>query len=182
MKTSEKKWTSLMKKLSLILFSLLILLTLSNFSISSEKAVYGKAQVIDGDTIKINDKKIRLFGIDAPEKKQICQKIYMSFLIFNFQKEYKCGEKSILALSKKLKDKKIKCILEEKKDKYKRNIGTCYLKNQDINKWLVRNGYAIAYKRYSKKYILDEQYAKESKLGIWRGAFIKPEKWRRIMN
>ena len=51
-----------------------------------------------------------------------------------------------------------------------------------INKWLVRNGYAIAYKRYSKKYILDEQYAKESKLGIWRGAFIKPEKWRRIMN
>ena len=106
----------------------------------------------------------------------------MSFLIFNFQKEYKCGEKSILALSKKLKDKKIKCILEEKKDKYKRNIGTCYLKNQDINKWLVRNGYAIAYKRYSKKYILDEQYAKESKLGIWRGAFIKPEKWRRIMN
>ena len=57
-----------MKKLSLILFSLSTLLTLPNFSISSEKAIYGKAQVIDGDTIKINDKKIRLFGIDAPEK------------------------------------------------------------------------------------------------------------------
>ena len=182
MKTSEKKWTSLMKKLSLILFSLSTLLTLPNFSISSEKAIYGKAQVIDGDTIKINDKKIRLFGIDAPEKKQICQKIYMSFLIFNFQKKYKCGEKSTSELAKKLKNKKIKCILEKKKDKYKRNIGTCYLKNQDINKWLVRSGYAIAYKRYSKKYILDEQYAKENKLGIWVGTFIKPEKWRRIMN
>ena len=171
-----------MKKLSLISFSLSALLILPNLSISSEKAIYGKAQVIDGDTIKINDKKIRLFGIDAPEKKQICQKIYMSFLIFNFQKEYKCGEKSILALSKKLKDKKIKCILEEKKDKYKRNIGTCYLKNQDINKWLVKNGYALAYKRYSKKYVLDEQYAKKNKLGVWRGTFIEPEKWRRIMN
>ena len=113
-----------MKKLSLILFSLLILLTLSNFSISSEKAVYGKAQVIDGDTIKINDKKIRLFGIDAPEKKQICQKIYMSFFIFNFQKDYKCGEKSTSALTNKIKDKKNKCILDKKKDKYKRNIGT----------------------------------------------------------
>ena len=58
-----------MKKLSLILFSLSTLLTLPNSSISSENAIYGKAQVIDGDTIKINDKKIRLFGIDAPEKK-----------------------------------------------------------------------------------------------------------------
>ena len=106
----------------------------------------------------------------------------MSFLIFNFKNDYKCGEKSTSALSKKLKGKKIKCILQKKKDKYKRNIGTCYLKNQDINKWLVKNGYALAYKRYSKKYVLDEQYAKESKLGIWRGAFIKPEKWRRIMN
>ena len=45
-----------------------------------------------------------------------------------------------------------------------------------------KNGYAIAYKKYSKKYVLDEQYAKENKLGIWRGNFIEPEKWRRIMN
>jgi len=171
-----------MKKLSLILFSLSALLILPNLSISSEKAIYGKAQVIDGDTIKINGKKIRLFGIDAPEKKQICQKIYMSFLIFNFQKDYKCGEKSTSALTNKITDKKIKCILDKKKDKFKRNIGTCYLKNQDINRWLVRSGYAIAYKRYSKKYILDEQYAKENKLGLWRGTFMEPEKWRRIMN
>ena len=106
----------------------------------------------------------------------------MRFFIFNFQKDYKCGEKSTSALTNKIKDKKIKCILDKKKDKYKRNIGTCYLKNQDINRWLVRSGYAIAYKRCSKKYILDEQYAKENKLGIWVGTFIKPEKWRRIMN
>ena len=83
---------------------------------------------------------------------------------------------------KKLKDKEVKCVLEKNQDKYKRNIGTCYINNQDINKWLVNNGYAIAYKRYSKKYVLDEQYAKKNKLGIWRGAFIEPEKWRRIMN
>ena len=51
-----------------------------------------------------------------------------------------------------------------------------------INKWLVKNGYAIAYKKYSKKYVPDEQYAKENKLGIWRGSFTEPEKWRRIMN
>jgi len=171
-----------MKKLSLILFSLLIFFTVSNLAIGNEKIILGNAKVIDGDTIKINKKKIRLFGIDAPEKKQICKKIYMNFFIFTFQKDYKCGEKSALALSKKLEDKEVKCILEKNKDKYKRNIGTCYVKKQDINRWLVKNGYALAYKKYSKKYVLDEQYAKGNKLGIWKGTFISPEKWRRNMN
>ena len=171
-----------MKKLSLILFSLFILFILSTHSISSEKIISGNAKVIDGDTIKINNKKIRLFGIDAPEKKQICKKKYINFLIFNFQKDYKCGKESSLALLKKIGNRKVKCILEKNKDIYKRSIGICYIKNKDINKWLVKNGYAIAYKKYSKKYVLDEKYAKKNKLGIWRGTFVEPEKWRRIMN
>ena len=162
-----------------ILFNLLFFLL---FTPAFSEEIKGIATVVDGDSIKINKKKIRLFGIDAPEKEQICKKVYLSFFIFNFQKDYKCGEKSTLALSKKLKDKKVKCILEKNKDRYKRNIGTCYVKNQDINKWLVKNGYALAYKRYSKKYVLEEHYAKENKLGIWKGTFIEPEKWRRIMN
>ena len=69
MKKSEKKWMNLMKKLSLSLFSFLILFSFTIISFSSEKILLGKAKVIDGDTIKINKKKIRLFGIDAPEKK-----------------------------------------------------------------------------------------------------------------
>ena len=73
-------------------------------------------------------------------------------------------------------------IIKKNKDRYNRSIGTCYIKNQDINQWLVKNGYAIAYKKYSKKYVLDEQYAKENELGIWKGTFTEPEKWRRIMN
>ena len=162
-----------------ILFSLLFLLV---FTKALSEEITGKAIVIDGDTIKINDERIRLYGIDAPEKEQICKKIYLSFFIFNFQKDYKCGEKSILELSKKLNNKKVKCTLQSNKDRYKRYIGICYIKNQDINRWLVRNGYALAYRRYSKKYIPDEQYAMRNKLGIWRGDFIEPEKWRRIMN
>ncbi len=171
-----------MKKLSLSLFSLLIFLSFPTSLASEEKVILGKAKVIDGDTIKINKKKIRLFGIDAPEKKQICKKIYLSFLLFNLQKDYKCGHKSTLALLKKLKDKEVKCILEKNKDRYRRSIGTCYVDNEDINSWLVKKGYAIAYIKYSKKYELDEQYAKENKLGIWKETFIEPEKWRRIMN
>ncbi len=171
-----------MKKLSLSLFSLLIFISLPIVSLSSEKIISGNARVVDGDTIIINKRKIRLFGIDAPEKKQICKKTYLHFFIFNFQKDYKCGEQSTLALSKKIKNKKIKCILEKDKDIYKRLIGTCYAKSQDINRWLVKNGYAVAYKKYSKKYMSDERYAKQNKLGLWTGTFMKPEKWRRISN
>ena len=160
----------------------MIFLLLPTLSSSSEKIISGNAKVIDGDTIKINKKKIRLFGIDAPEKNQICKKIYLNFFIFSFQKNYKCGEKSTLALLKKIKDKKIKCILEDNRDRYGRFIGTCHVGNQDINRWLVKNGYALAYKKYSKKYLLDEQYAKENKLGLWKGTFMKPEEWRRISN
>ena len=68
-----------MKKLNLNLFSLLIFLLFPIISISSEKVILGKAKVIDGDTIKINQEKIRLYGIDAPEKKQICKKIIFKF-------------------------------------------------------------------------------------------------------
>ncbi len=54
----EKKWMSLVKKLSLSLFSILILLSLPNLSVSAEKIIIGKARVVDGDTIKINGKKL----------------------------------------------------------------------------------------------------------------------------
>ena len=171
-----------MKKLSLSLFSIILFSSIITSAISFEKIIIGKANVTDGDTIKINDQKIRLFGIDAPETKQFCKEVYLSFLIFNFKRDYKCGEKSTNALKKKIKSKNIKCLVQDKKDRYRRNIGICYLKKQDINSWLVKNGYAIAYRRYSKKYIMDEQYAEDNKLGIWQGTFMEPEKWRRIMN
>ena len=171
-----------MKKLSLSLFSIILFSSIITSAISFEKIIIGKANVTDGDTIKINDQKIRLFGIDAPETQQFCKEVYLSFLIFNFKRDYKCGEKSTNALKKKIKNKKIRFLIQDKKDRYKTYIGICYLKRQDINSWLVKNGYAIAYRRYSKKYIIDEQYAEDNKLGIWQGTFMEPEKWRRIMN
>ena len=54
----------------------------------------GIVKVVDGDTIRIANKKIRLLGIDAPEKKQLCKKTYLSIVFFSFEKTYKCGEVS----------------------------------------------------------------------------------------
>ena len=169
-----------MKKLSLNLFSIILFSSIITSAISFEKIIIGKAYVTDGDTIKINDQKIRLFGIDAPETKQFCKEVYLSFLIFNFKRDYKCGEKSTNALKKKIQGKNIRCLVQNNKDRYRRNIGICYLKKQDINSWLVKNGYAIAYRRYSKKYVPDEDFAKENKLGLWQGKFMNPEKWRKL--
>ena len=142
----------------------------------------GVPRIIDGDSLEINDNKIRLLGIDAPEKKQICKKPYfiISFwwTFFSFKKNYECGIMATNKLKKLIDNKTIKCI-SENKDRYNRYLSTCYLKKIDINSWLVKNGYAVAYRRYSKKYILDEQHAKKNKLGIWQGTFQNPEEWRK---
>ena len=149
--------------------SIIILLSLSLNVTASE--ISGIPSITDGDTIKILNKRIRFHGIDAPEKKQIC--------IVNF-KEYGCGEEATIALIKKIGGKSVTCELQNNLDRYKRYIGVCFLEDVDLNKWMVRNGYAVAYRRYSKKYIEDENYAKKNKIGLWSGNFIHPEKWRKL--
>ena len=79
----------------------------------------------------------------------------------------------------KINNSKIKCITSSK-DRYKRFLATCYKDKINLNKWMVRNGNAVAYKRYSKDYVRDEAYAKENKLGVWEGSFMMPEKWRKL--
>ena len=138
----------------------------------------GIPRVIDGDSLEINGNIIRLFGVDAPEKKQICKKPYFISSFFRLQKNYKCGLLAASQLEKLINNKPVRCI-SERKDRYNRYLSICYLKNKDINSWLVKNGHAIAYKKYSKKYILEEQHAKKKKLGIWQGTFQSPEDWRK---
>ena len=127
--------------------------------------------ITDGDTIKIINKRIRLHGIDTPEKKQICIKN---------TKEYSCGKEATDALAKKINGNQVVCKVQDRLDRYKRYIGVCFVGEVNLNKWMVRNGYAIAYRRYSKDYIKDEDYAKKNKLGLWAGNFIYPEKWRKL--
>ena len=136
---------------------------------SYSKDIIGFSTVIDADTIRIDKFKIRLEGIDAPELKQVCM---------NNNQTYFCGKVSKIKLQEKIGKKKVSCILTSK-DKYSRYLGVCYVERINLNKWLVRNGYAIAYKRYSKAYVKDEKFAKDNRLGIWSGHFIQPEKWRK---
>ena len=160
-----------------IIITLLVLL--SN-SIAEE--ISGIPKVVDGDTVHIDNYKLRLEGIDAPEMRQQCKKesFKISFFIgLTFYKDYRCGRVSKEKLITKIDTTEIKCI-SSSKDRYKRYIATCYKGKTNLNQWMVRNGFAIAYRRYSKKYVPDEVFAKENKLGLWQGKFMEPEKWRKL--
>tara|TARA_B100000686_G_C16439722_1_gene786338 strand:+ start:97 stop:603 length:507 start_codon:yes stop_codon:yes gene_type:complete len=152
-------------------FNIILLIFIINVSTLYSNEIIGKAIVIDGDTIKIEGKKIRLYGIDSPELKQLCR--------FKNNVNWYCGMEAKKALLDFIKNNTIKC-LGTLKDKYKRIIGTCYLDKQDIQEWMVKHGWAIAYRKYSKKYIDSENFAKFNNLGIWQGNFLEPQKWRKL--
>ena len=134
------------------------------------RSVSGMARVIDGDTIEINRKRIRLHGIDAPEQKQKC--------LDASQSEYPCGEYATNALRRKVQSARVSCTVSGV-DRYKRLIAICYIGTQNINNWLVKQGWAIAYKRYSNDYVSSERTARIERKGIWKGSFVEPWKWRK---
>ena len=133
---------------------LLALIILSSYLFSLE--LIGKVvKVSDGDTVTIltSDKtqhKIRLNDIDAPEKKQAF------------------GNKSKDNLAKYIAGKTV-TVEYQKKDKYKRVLGTIYYNNTDINLQQVKDGYAWVYKKYSNNqtYYKAEKLARDKRIGLW---------------
>ncbi len=121
---------------------------------------FGQIKVVDADTIIVNNEKIRLYGIDAPETKQYCY----------IEKEaWPCGKQATEYLKNLLKDI----------SPYGRSIGVCYIEDKNINSNLVESGWALAYQQYSKDYINVEKLASKKKIGIWQGEFIEPWNWRK---
>ena len=162
----------------IIISSIFFILTYNDVRSENINKISGFAKVVDGDTIKINSKKIRLYGIDAPEKKQKCKKTYLTISFMSFTKDYMCGKVSTEKLIKKINKQKLNCNILDV-DRYKRLIGECFKRNLNLNSWMVSNGYAVAYRKYSKKYVSDEINAKNNKLGIWQGKFEMPWDYRR---
>ena len=126
-------------------------------------------RVVDGDTIHLNGEKIRFTGIDTPELKQTC--IKEGFID-------PCGVTAKEILIVKIGDNKVECI-SEGKDRYKRTLAECFVNDESLSSYLVRSGYAFAYRRYSKKFIPDEDYAKDNKIGMWSMKFQYPWDYRR---
>lgn len=130
-----------------------------------------QVKVIDGDSIVVNGVEMRLEGIDAPEYQQICYD--------TDKKGYRCGVKAREYLLKLTAGKKVSC-KKLSVDRYKRQVSVCYAGGTELNREMVRAGWAVAYDRYSDDYAGEEKEARKYKRGIWQGKFMKPELWRRL--
>ena len=126
-------------------------------------------KIIDGDTIHINGEKIRFKGIDTPELRQTCTKNNEVIL---------CGIEARKLLIKKIGKNEVQCT-KEGKDQYKRTLAECFVKDLSLSSFLVREGYAFAYRKYSKKFVNDEDYARKNNLGMWSMRFEYPWDWRK---
>ncbi|MGD0421496.1 MAG: thermonuclease family protein [Xanthobacteraceae bacterium] len=129
----------------------------------------GPALVIDGDTIRIGEVHVRLAGIDAPESDQFCGD--------DKGEQYRCGLLATAVLEEQIGGQIVTC-LPSGTDHYGRALASCEVNHRDLGDYMVRTGWAIAYRRYSDRYEAAEDEARAAHRGIWQGGFVEPERWR----
>lgn len=131
--------------------------------------ITGPVRIIDGDTIDIEGQRIRLHGIDAPETFQTC---------VAGGETWPCGRDATTALSDFIGASPVRCD-GQGTDKYGRTIAACTVRGEDVEAWMVANGWALAYRKYSLDYVAEEAIAQAAHAGLWRGEFVPPWSWRR---
>ena len=136
---------------------------------SAEDRIIGVASVVDGDTIEIHGQRIRLFGIDAPESSQLC--------VRPTGERWRCGQQASFALADRISRATVTCQPRDL-DRYGRVVAVCFKGSEDLNRWMVASGWAVAYKRYSLDYVADEAGAHRRQINIWSGGFEMPWDWR----
>ncbi len=151
------------------LLTALLMMALPALALAAQPDIVGVASVIDGDTIDIHGVRIRFLGIDAPEGRQQCQ--------HRDGTAWRCGQQASFALSDHIGRATITC-RPQNKDRYGRTVATCFKDAEDLNRWMVANGWAVAYRQYSKAYIAVEDAARRSQINIWAGTFDMPWDWR----
>jgi endonuclease YncB( thermonuclease family) len=131
----------------------------------------GQVRVVDGDTLRMGETRIRLWGIDAPERNQTCEG--------KDGQTYECGRDSAAVMLELARDRTVECEVRDH-DRYRRVVAVCRTESGEINAAIVRRGWAVDWPRYSRgRYQADEQAARAEGLGIWSGRFDMPWNWRR---
>ena len=123
----------------------------------------GRPRIIDGDTLEIEGRRLRLVGIDAPELTQTCEQGGQA---------YHCGETAREAL-REIARAGLACAITGR-DKYRRELARCEASGRDVGSVLVQGGMAVAYGRYEA----EERHARQRAAGLWAGRFDRPSAWR----
>jgi endonuclease YncB( thermonuclease family) len=146
----------------------LLMLVASSAAHSDDMA--GQASIIDGDTLEIHGARIRLWGIDAPESGQLCRGADSL--------QYRCGAKAANDLDAFIASRPVSCI-PISLDRYRRTVATCSVGGVDIGEWLVRNGLALDWPKYSKgKFDSVQREAMHAGRGMWAGSYVEPWLYR----
>lgn len=133
----------------------------------NKEAVNGNAAVIDGDSLRLQGREIRLFGIDAPEIRQTCTS-------GKDKQEFNCGKKAAMHLKSLTKQGNVKCEGSDL-DKFDRLLAICSVGDVEINRKMVSDGWAVAFGAY----YAEESEADRAQRGLWKGEFQSPSQWRR---
>ena len=145
---------------SVTLLLLMSVFILPNHAHSQPKKLVNY-KVIDGNTLYNGKREVLLYGVDAPELGQTC---------LRDQEIWQCGREAKQKLRQIIQFQPVECKLE-KVDKLNRLLSTCYVRGEDFNKRMVREGWAMAYQRHTKRYVEDERKAKDEHIGIWQSLF-----------
>ena len=129
----------------------------------------GLARIIDGDTLELAGERVRLLGLDAPERGQSCRRDGL---------EWPCGEAARAALTQFVARRALVCEGAER-DRYGRLLAQCRAGTEDVGAWLVRGGWAVTFGRGGRAYRAHEAQARLAGVGIWAGEFEPPADWRR---
>jgi endonuclease YncB( thermonuclease family) len=165
-----RRTTSLPTSLVIILVAAFIAYVMKSPPRTPGEPVTGRARVIDGDSLEIGGVRIRLFGIDAPERDQDCRDAN--------RKTYACGRASLRALAAAIDGRDVTCKPVDV-DQYKRDVAMCTVGDVDLGDAMVRSGHALDYTRHSRgRYAAVEREARDARRGVWAGSFERPATWR----
>ena len=136
---------------------------------SAPARMTGAARVLDADTLALRGQRVRLEGIDAPETHQACRRN---------GRRYQCGVAATQALRRRIGGQAVDCAIGGQ-DRYGRLLAICQTADgTELNGWLVEQGWALAYRRFSGRYVPQEERAQAARVGLWAGEFIPPWAWR----
>lgn len=158
--------SSILRELHWVLVPLLVLSILA----LAQGFLMGRASVVDGDTLEIQGVRIRLWGIDAPEGDQQCHLQ---------DRLWPCGRRAAFALADFIGQRTVRCERKDT-DRYGRMVAVCWVGETELNRWLVAQGWALDYTRYSSgAYLAAQEEARRNRRGIWQGEFVPPWEYRR---
>ncbi len=149
--------------------SIALLASAASLSNAAEgQIIIGQAQPIDGDSLMVGTVEVRLFGVDAPEGRQTCERAGVA---------WRCGEEARERLFAMIAGRTVRCQPQDT-DHYGRTVAVCTAGTLDLAGAMVEAGFAVALADFADTYVADEQRARMARVGIWGSQFQMPAEWR----